>query len=208
MTDAVILADLQAATRSLQCQIRTSFLARVITYVDATGRATVQVLRRPKDRRGLPILQPPIPSVPVLWLGMGSLLGIRGTLQPGDDVLCVALDRDHSPYFVAPAPFDAASERMHSISDVVAIPVHFRLTPVGIPSTIRIGGPAALFGVVAGATGAIAALEAAVVALTTIVGAPIPEPPAPGAGAAIDAMAAALLALLELLRVSIAVQVE
>lgn len=211
MTDVVQLADLESANRSLQCNVHTAKLARVIAYVDATGRATVQLMRRPRDRRGLPIVQPPIPSVPVLWVGMGALLGIRGTLQPGDDVLLVALDRDHSPYFTAPeaGPFDAKSERMHTLSDVVAIPVHFRLSAVGLPGTIRIGGPAAVFGVVAGTNpAATTALEALVTALGVITGAPIPEPPAAGAGAAIDSLAATLLAFVEALRVSAVVNVE
>lgn len=148
MTDVVHLADLQAGLRSMQCDLHTAKLGRVIAYADATGKATVQLMRRPKDRRGLPILQPPIPSVPVLWIGMGGLLGIRGILQPGDDVLLVALDRDHSPYFATTAsaaagPFDAKSERMHSLSDVVALPVTFRLVPGVQPGTIRVGDAAA-----------------------------------------------------------------
>lgn len=143
MNDALQLEDLQAGLGALQCNIHTAKLGRVVAYADATGRATVQLLRRPRDRRGLPILQPPIPSVPVLWIGMGAMLGIRGTLQAGDDVLLIVLDRDHSPYFAAPAPFDAKSERMHDLSDVVAIPVTFRLQPVGVPGTVRVGGPAA-----------------------------------------------------------------
>lgn len=211
MSDVVRLADLQAGLRSLQCDVHTAKLGRVVVYSDATGKATVQLMRRPKDRRGLPVLQPPIPSVPVLWLGLGALLGIKGTLMPGDDVLLLALDRDHSPYFATPAsanagPFDAKSDRMHSLSDVVAIPVHVRLQAVGVPARIRIGGPAAQFGVVRDGGGLEAALAAATTALSTAAG--IAPPVTPILASHFTPVAAALLAVVQLLTVSTVVFTE
>ena len=216
MSDAVRLPDLQSAEVAWQARINTARLGRVVAYADATGRATVQFMRRPKDRRGFPILQPPIPGVPVLWLGLGALLGIRGTLQPGDDVLIVVLDRDHSPYFTQLAPFDASSSRMHDLSDMVAIPVHFRLTPVGAPNTIRVGGPAAVNGVVDGNAGAAAALQGAIATLGAfILGSGYPpmtpvanDPTGAAAASALNAIIPALFALLQTLAVSNVVKVE
>lgn len=195
MSSVVTLEDVQAGLSALQCNVHTAKLARVVAYADATGRATVQLLRRPRDRRGLPILQPPIPSVPVLWIGMGALLGVRGTLQPGNDVLLIVLDRDHSPYFAAPGPFDAKSERMHDQSDVVAIPVTFTLTPVGAPGTIRVGGPAALFGVVRDGGGLAAQLTAQIAVLQAITGV---GPDGPN----VEAIAASVTLILQALAVS------
>jgi len=197
--------DIDVALCSLQMRIVTGRIGRVVSYVDATGRATVQLLRRPRDRRGLPILQPPIPGVPVLWPGIGGQLAIRGTLMPGDDVLLVALDRDHSPYFATGAPFDAASERMHDLSDVVAVPVSFRTPPGTLPGTIRIGGPGAVLGNVAGTPAAAAALTAAIDALAALAIPPLgtaltPVPADPSGTAAAAALNAIILTLLPLLR--------
>lgn len=118
-----------------------------------------------------------------------------------------------------PPPAGAAVGRLWGREDGTCTITATRgtLDPVApqIPGTLQAEADAIRLGLLAsfGAVGAApgggqTALDAAITALTIIVGTPIPEPPLPGAGAAIDAIAAALLALLQTLAISTKVTIE
>jgi Phage protein Gp138 N-terminal domain len=64
---------------------------------------------------------PSLQDVPVCWL-VGRGIQVKGSLQPGDTVLLLAMDRDMSGWQRTGKHSDPEDGRMHSWSSCVAIP--------------------------------------------------------------------------------------
>lgn len=63
----------------------------------------------------------PLQEVPVCWL-VGRGIKVKGTLNPGDTVLLVCLDRDSSPWRRSGEPSEPSDPRIHDWAHAVAIP--------------------------------------------------------------------------------------
>lgn len=215
-TIAATLHDLLALwRRSIELELRVSSPATVVTYDPATQTAQVVLGLLPVqfiEGEEVPAGAIVIPTARVRWIG-GSLGYVSTPLVPGDTGHVVFTDRCLAQWLLAGGSVDPINGRTHALADAVFEPgLRHNANPITPPTDLTatvVEGPLvrlgslALNGVVLdGTQGLAAALTSAVSALTTIVGTPVPEPPAPGAGAAIDALAAALLAVVAAMSVS------
>lgn len=221
--DRDLLQLLKRRERALLLEIRTAQVCNVIAFNGADQTVTVLVGALEVEDTELPVDAPDPPiqliGVPVGFAsGMGGLAYDTTQIIPDDTGLLINADRATEEWKRLGAPCDPIDARTHSFADAWFLPIARPLAGVLPPvfaggrrieaPIIQLGALASYFAVAAAPGGGQTALDAAIAALTTIVGTPIPEPPAPGAGAAIDAIAAALLALLQTLAISTKVQIE
>lgn len=217
------LFDISRRRGSLETRVAEP--GRVVAYDAATQRADVACELLTVVRGATQVdaqTETPLPPrilqrVPVIWPRTAAGY-VTLPLVTGDTGLLVFCDRSLERWKTAGTPDAPADARAHSMADGVFIPgLHADTTPITPPTSLVatvVEGPqiwlgaTPTLGVVGGTPAATGALQAAVIALQTIVATPVPEPPLPGAGAAIDALAAALLPLLQALAVSATVRTK
>lgn len=111
----------EAAMRDVQKRVRTFVPGTVVAYEPTTRRATVQP--GPSlvtgGREGRPL--PPLPAVPVLFPGGGGF-ELVWPLSPGDRVTLCVFDRSIDRWLRGEPTYIPNSGRMHSLSDVMAVP--------------------------------------------------------------------------------------
>lgn len=96
--------------------------ARVVSYDDASNRATVQILVAMKTTEGKKVSRANFPNVHVFRFGGGGFF-LRFPLKSGDFGWIKANDRDISLVFQRGGSEDIPNtERLHSFSDAVFIP--------------------------------------------------------------------------------------
>ncbi|MFC0709005.1 Gp138 family membrane-puncturing spike protein [Azorhizophilus paspali] len=95
--------------------------ARVVSYDDATNRATVQPMVMVGMTDGSALARPNVASVPVFRYGGGGFF-IRFPLRPGDLGWIKANDRDVSLYLQAQQQTRPNTRRSHSFSDGIFFP--------------------------------------------------------------------------------------
>ncbi len=127
-TDTPTLADvirtgIQAATRSLGVALP----GTVVSYDDDSQTATVQ----PGVHRVVPTIEdeseleaealPAVQNVPVCWL-VGRGIQVKASLEAGDSVLLICLDRDPSGWMRSGRAQPPDDVREHHWANAVAIP--------------------------------------------------------------------------------------
>lgn len=146
--------------------VHTARIGVVRSYSSLTQRADVQPIGRVSvrgegDERVVETM-PTQHGVPVAFLA-SSNSSDTFDLERGDTVLLVfcehSLDQWLGGATGVDEPLDPGDDRMHSLSDAIAIPIRIRLPLPALPgarvvnsSDIRLGGPAALEAVVRGST--------------------------------------------------------
>lgn len=115
--ESVVQAQIDAAIS----QVNGPLVAKVLSYNDATQRATVQPVAQWTGTGPQPISLRPMADVPVCF-GGGNGFTIVSGLAPGDIVLVVFLGRSHDEWFTTAAVNAPPSDwRQHSLSDAVII---------------------------------------------------------------------------------------
>ena len=115
--ESVVQAQIDAAIS----QVNGPLVAKVLSYNDATQRATVQPVAQWTGTGPQPISLRPMADVPVCF-GGGNGFTIVSGLAPGDIVLVVFLGRSHDEWFTTAAVNAPPSDwRQHSLSDAMII---------------------------------------------------------------------------------------
>ncbi len=99
----------------------------VVSYDEGSGLCAVKpgvhrlVPSREEDGEDEIEELPTLQGVPVCWL-VGRGIQVKATLQAGDSVLLICLDRDADGWFDTGAPSEPGDARNHSWNNAVAIP--------------------------------------------------------------------------------------
>jgi hypothetical protein len=131
--------------------VHTAMPARVESYDESTGRASVQPLIKYAARNDLgvrvPRLLPIVPSVPIVFPGGGGG-GVTFSVTAGDIVLMVVSEVSLDRWLAGDGrAVDPADPRRHCLTDALALPWYFNTGGPVIAFTateIRAGGTEAL----------------------------------------------------------------
>jgi hypothetical protein len=119
---------IRRAMESRLMDLHVSLPGKVTRYDAATQLADVQPMlkRQVPKRDGSVLLEelPIVPSVPVVF-PRSSAFFLSFPIQPGDFVLLVFVERDHSEFMRTGENADPGDRRMHHLSGAVAIPGFF-----------------------------------------------------------------------------------
>jgi hypothetical protein len=117
-------------TRAIDSRLRNTGVAlpgTVVSYDADSQLATVKpgvhrlVPSREVDGEDVVEVMPAIPGVPVCWL-IGRGIQVKASLEAGDTVLLICLDRDADGWLDSGKPSEPGDARNHSWSNAVAIP--------------------------------------------------------------------------------------
>lgn len=111
----------EARTQSILRRARAHLPGQVVSYNPATARAVIDLGLVGKTAQGVADVPVRIPDAPVVWPRFGGCTVI-GRLNPGDEVLCAIADRSIDRWLVSGGPVLLESDRMHELTDAVAIP--------------------------------------------------------------------------------------
>lgn len=163
---------LDAMAADVLRRARAHLPGEIVSYNPATGRASCVVGLVGQTAAGQTQAPIPLPDVPVVWPRFGGY-SLVGMLYPGDGVLLAIADRAIDRWLLAGGVVPLESDRMHELTDAIAIPGLAPLTrppPAAGAAGLYLGSPTlATYLAMVGPT---ATLEAAVVQLGALAAEP------------------------------------
>jgi hypothetical protein len=135
---------IETALRQFGLDLHTGFPGKIVSYLEATQRASVQpCIKRALDADDGSLAYEALPTIPNVLVGWpyGGGMGLRFALAAGDSVWCICSETDSGAWEKTGNPANPAHVGRHTLNSLIAIPIS--RAPMGplYGNVITEGGP-------------------------------------------------------------------